>query len=94
LISDRGEVQKGSAEIFFRKVKFWEDGDLQEAPPVFVGIIFLNQAEHIITCFKLEREYVTLLIFNKGIISFFFSPKPVFSVSYNVVVTFTGHQPP
>nr|KYP47257.1 AP-4 complex subunit mu-1 [Cajanus cajan] len=32
----RGEVQKGSAEIFFRKVKFWEDGDLQEAPPVFV----------------------------------------------------------
>ncbi|XP_020235174.1 AP-4 complex subunit mu [Cajanus cajan] len=31
----RGEVQKGSAEIFFRKVKFWEDGDLQEAPPVF-----------------------------------------------------------
>jgi len=42
LISDRGEVQKGSAEIFFRKVKFWEDGDLQEAPPVFVGIIFLS----------------------------------------------------
>ncbi|KAL2317635.1 hypothetical protein Fmac_031511 [Flemingia macrophylla] len=31
----RGEVQKGSAEIFFRKVKFWEDGGLQEAPPVF-----------------------------------------------------------
>ncbi|KAG2391734.1 AP-4 complex subunit mu Adaptor protein [Vigna angularis] len=36
----RGEVQKGSAEIFFRKVKFWEDGDLQEAPPVFVAISF------------------------------------------------------
>ncbi|KAF1869235.1 hypothetical protein Lal_00048518 [Lupinus albus] len=32
----RGEVQKGSAEIFFRKVKFWEDGGLEEAPPVFV----------------------------------------------------------
>ncbi|RZC26054.1 AP-4 complex subunit mu-like isoform X1 [Glycine soja] len=31
----RGEVQKGSAEIFFRKVKFWEDGGLLEAPPVF-----------------------------------------------------------
>ncbi|KAK7301111.1 hypothetical protein RJT34_11972 [Clitoria ternatea] len=31
----RGEVQKGSAEIFFRKVKFWEDGGLEEAPPVF-----------------------------------------------------------
>ncbi|CAH9077034.1 unnamed protein product [Cuscuta epithymum] len=31
----RGDVQKGSAEIFFRKVKFWkEDGD-EEAPPVF-----------------------------------------------------------
>ncbi|KDP41471.1 hypothetical protein JCGZ_15878 [Jatropha curcas] len=31
----RGEVAKGSAEIFFRKVKFWkEDGD-EEAPPVF-----------------------------------------------------------
>ncbi|KAF1864040.1 hypothetical protein Lal_00031199 [Lupinus albus] len=31
----RGEVQKGSAEIFFRKVKFWEDGGMEEAPPVF-----------------------------------------------------------
>ncbi|KAG6705002.1 hypothetical protein I3842_07G160300 [Carya illinoinensis] len=31
----RGEVQKGSAEIFFRKVKFWkEDGD-GDAPPIF-----------------------------------------------------------
>ncbi|ONK75641.1 uncharacterized protein A4U43_C03F19010 [Asparagus officinalis] len=32
----RGEVQKGSAEIFFRKVKFWkgEEAD-EEAPPVF-----------------------------------------------------------
>ncbi|CAL5189496.1 unnamed protein product [Lathyrus oleraceus] len=31
----RGEVPKGSSEIFFRKVKFWEDGEMQEAPPVF-----------------------------------------------------------
>ncbi|XP_062163924.1 AP-4 complex subunit mu [Alnus glutinosa] len=32
----RGEVQKGSAEIFFRKVKFWkDDGQEEEAPPVF-----------------------------------------------------------
>jgi len=44
-VADRGEVPRGSAEIFFRKVKFWEDGELQEAPPVFVGIIFLNQEE-------------------------------------------------
>jgi len=44
-IADRGEVPRGSAEIFFRKVKFWEDGELQEAPPVFVGIIFLDQEE-------------------------------------------------
>lgn len=67
LITDRGEVQKGSAEIFFRKVKFWEDGGLLEAPPVFVGIIFLNQAEHIIMCFKLERVWNigTLLIIIK-----------------------------
>lgn len=37
--SDRGDVQKGSAETFFRKVKFWkEDGGEEEAPPVFVGI--------------------------------------------------------
>lgn len=38
--SDRGEVQKGSTEIFFRKVKFWkEEGqDEAQAPPVFVGI--------------------------------------------------------
>ncbi|OWM67714.1 hypothetical protein CDL15_Pgr019215 [Punica granatum] len=33
----RGEVQKGSTEIFFRKVKFWkEEGqDEAQAPPVF-----------------------------------------------------------
>lgn len=32
----RGEVPKGSAEIFFRKVKFWKGGDeAEEAPPVF-----------------------------------------------------------
>ncbi|CAN1185389.1 AP-4 complex subunit mu [Linum perenne] len=32
----RGDVQKGSAEIFFRKVKFWKDDGEEEAPPVFV----------------------------------------------------------
>ncbi|CAD6258947.1 unnamed protein product [Miscanthus lutarioriparius] len=32
---DRGEVPKGSAEIFFRKVKFWNDDEAEEAPPVF-----------------------------------------------------------
>ncbi|XAR48502.1 hypothetical protein NMG60_11031347 [Bertholletia excelsa] len=31
----RGDVQKGSAEIFFRKVKFWKDDGGEEAPPVF-----------------------------------------------------------
>ncbi|KMZ68436.1 AP-4 complex subunit mu [Zostera marina] len=31
----RGEVSKGSAEIFFRKVKFWKGDDVDEAPPVF-----------------------------------------------------------
>ncbi|CAI0467835.1 unnamed protein product [Linum tenue] len=31
----RGDVQKGSAEIFFRKVKFWKDDGEEEAPPVF-----------------------------------------------------------
>ncbi|XP_073110258.1 AP-4 complex subunit mu isoform X3 [Elaeis guineensis] len=31
----RGEVQKGSAEIFFRKVKFWKGDEAEEAPPVF-----------------------------------------------------------
>ncbi|KAB5568760.1 hypothetical protein DKX38_002553 [Salix brachista] len=42
IISDRGEVQKGSAEIFFRKVKFWKEDGEEEAPPVFVGILFAN----------------------------------------------------
>lgn len=37
--ADRGEVQKGAAEIFFRKVKFWKEDGQEEAPPVFVGII-------------------------------------------------------
>ncbi|PQQ03862.1 AP-4 complex subunit mu [Prunus yedoensis var. nudiflora] len=31
----RGEVPKGSAEIFFRKVKFWKDDGEGDAPPVF-----------------------------------------------------------
>uniref|UniRef100_R7WGA3 MHD domain-containing protein n=1 Tax=Aegilops tauschii TaxID=37682 RepID=R7WGA3_AEGTA len=33
--ADRGEVPKGSAEIFFRKVKFWNEDEAEEAPPVF-----------------------------------------------------------
>ncbi|MED6169854.1 AP-4 complex subunit mu [Stylosanthes scabra] len=31
----RGEVQKGSAETFFRKVKFWTEDGEGDAPPVF-----------------------------------------------------------
>lgn len=31
----RGEVPKGSAEIFFRKVKFWKEDEGGDAPPVF-----------------------------------------------------------
>ncbi|XP_021903376.1 AP-4 complex subunit mu [Carica papaya] len=31
----RGEVPKGSTEIFFRKVKFWKEDGQEEAPPVF-----------------------------------------------------------
>ncbi|XP_020675189.1 AP-4 complex subunit mu isoform X1 [Dendrobium catenatum] len=31
----RGVVPKGSAEIFFRKVKFWKGDEAEEAPPVF-----------------------------------------------------------
>ncbi|KAF3447237.1 hypothetical protein FNV43_RR12417 [Rhamnella rubrinervis] len=31
----RGDVQKGTAEIFFRKVKFWKEDGQEEAPPVF-----------------------------------------------------------
>ncbi|XP_006841205.3 AP-4 complex subunit mu [Amborella trichopoda] len=33
--ADRGEVPKGSAEIFFRNVKFWKGDEGEEAPPVF-----------------------------------------------------------
>ncbi|KAF6152837.1 hypothetical protein GIB67_025855 [Kingdonia uniflora] len=35
----RGDVPKGSAEIFFRKVKFWKEDEEEDAPPVFVGRI-------------------------------------------------------
>ncbi|CAK9233170.1 unnamed protein product [Sphagnum troendelagicum] len=31
----RGDVPKGSAEIFFRKVKFWKGEEGEEAPPIF-----------------------------------------------------------
>lgn len=40
MFSDRGDVPKSSAEIFFRKVKFWKGEEGEEAPPVFVGIPF------------------------------------------------------
>ncbi|GFP92143.1 ap-4 complex subunit mu [Phtheirospermum japonicum] len=46
----RGDVQKGSAEIFFRKVKFWKEDGKEEAPPVFVGIykeIFVSSMFHL-----------------------------------------------
>lgn len=39
--ADRGDVSKSSAEIFFRKVKFWKGEEGEEAPPVFVGTLFL-----------------------------------------------------
>uniref|UniRef100_A0A7N2MII7 AP complex mu/sigma subunit domain-containing protein n=1 Tax=Quercus lobata TaxID=97700 RepID=A0A7N2MII7_QUELO len=39
----RGEIQKGSTEIFFRKVKFWKEDGQEEAPPVFVGMIFTSK---------------------------------------------------
>lgn len=39
--ADRGEAQKGSAETFFRKVKFWKEDIEGDAPPVFVGISFI-----------------------------------------------------
>lgn len=38
--TDRGDVPKGTTEIFFRKVKFWKEDGEEEAPPVFVGILF------------------------------------------------------
>ncbi|KMT19719.1 hypothetical protein BVRB_1g007740 [Beta vulgaris subsp. vulgaris] len=31
----RGDVPKGTTEIFFRKVKFWKEDGEEEAPPVF-----------------------------------------------------------
>ncbi|KAH9611227.1 hypothetical protein KSS87_018043 [Heliosperma pusillum] len=35
--ADRGDVPKGTTEVFFRKVKFWKEDGEEEAPPVFVG---------------------------------------------------------
>lgn len=51
--ADRGDVPKGSAEIFFRKVKFWKEDGGEEAPPVFVGILFFcNRWNFRIFCWK------------------------------------------
>ncbi|KAL2609487.1 hypothetical protein R1flu_028060 [Riccia fluitans] len=40
----RGDVPKGSAEIFFRKVKFWQGEEGEDAPPVFKvdGVNYLH----------------------------------------------------
>ncbi|XP_044510251.1 AP-4 complex subunit mu-like isoform X2 [Mangifera indica] len=63
----RGEVQKGSAEIFFRKVKFWKEDGHEEAPPVFnvdgvnyfhvkiVGLLFVATTRvNVSPCLMLE----------------------------------------
>ena len=43
---DRNDVAKDSNEVFFRKIKFWEDGG--DAPPVFntegVNFIWIKQS--------------------------------------------------
>jgi hypothetical protein len=36
VLTDRGDVPRGTAEIFFRQVKFWKGGQ-EDAPPVFVS---------------------------------------------------------
>lgn len=51
--ADRGDVQKGSAEIFFRKVKFWKEDGEEEAPPVFVGFSFSTKNCYVIFYFLL-----------------------------------------
>ncbi|BBG94888.1 Clathrin adaptor complexes medium subunit family protein [Prunus dulcis] len=38
----RGEVPKGSAEIFFRKVKFWKDDGEGDAPPNADGVNYFH----------------------------------------------------
>lgn len=59
-------MQKGSAEIFFRKVKFWKEDGEEEAPPVFVGISFsINY-----------NQFYTFIVHTK----FFAAIKPLFSV--------------
>lgn len=57
--ADGGDVQKGSAEIFFRKAKFWKEDDEEEAPPVFVGIFFLS-----------KLELLTSVVLSSGVVVF------------------------
>lgn len=65
VIADRGEVAKGSAEIFFRKVKFWKEDGQEEAPPVFVGIILLKNviSGRMLLC-RLDKLYALNRIIN------------------------------
>lgn len=50
MCADRSEVQKGSAETFFRKVKFWKEDGEGDTPPVFVGTLFMviNDDHHLV----------------------------------------------
>ncbi|KAK7845730.1 ap-4 complex subunit mu [Quercus suber] len=62
----RGEIQKGSTEIFFRKVKFWKEDGQEEAPPVFVGIILLkNDFGYVQTT---STEMLKSYVFNEPIV--------------------------
>ncbi|KAL0322870.1 UNVERIFIED_CONTAM: AP-4 complex subunit mu [Sesamum angustifolium] len=54
----RGDVQKGSAEIFFRKVKFWKEDGKEEAPPVFVGI---SEIFFLLRIARVIKDYLGLL---------------------------------
>ncbi|KAF8411373.1 hypothetical protein HHK36_003922 [Tetracentron sinense] len=60
ILLDRGEVQKGSAEIFFRKVKFWKEDEEEEAPPVFVVMLLSRSLYIVLFPFSLESTALTL----------------------------------
>jgi hypothetical protein len=60
--ADRGEVPKGSAEIFFRKVKFWNDDEAEEAPPVFVRIAVFGSLGHSYLIYSVLCFHINILL--------------------------------
>lgn len=89
LNADRGEVQKGSAETFFRKVKFWKEDAEGDAPPVFVGISVINHVKYHVSFAEFHISYAKFKL--KSVTIYADKSREIFFVVFEIYVYFFLH---